>query len=204
LPKLPWNEEEKKHRAKQQLLQVVTGIHNFVAARRFLTQGDWLGCVPELPPAAAGEGAGDAVDATWGGGEESGPTDDGFSGYDEDVYFQQFEAMLETTNVDGEVAILNHLTFDLLDAWTLERTAQHHSLTEVQHLLKKIWIPWLQQGGQRGHFHVIKHMVRQLLAHYTRSERRAFMAFINTAPNVGNGTFGMNSVELDAIQELLC
>jgi hypothetical protein len=122
-----------------------------------------------------------------------------FNGYDEASYDEQFEAMVFDTNRDPELQVLNHLLFDLLTPFALDEKARAYGLVEVQHALRKFWLPWLQQGG-KGHFHVIRHLVRQIMAHFTRSERRAAAAFRAAAPNLDGG-FG-KSIETDAIQEL--
>ena len=89
---------------------------------------------------------------------------DGFGvrlGYVDNSYDAAYDAMVDDTNEDPELRVLNHLLFDLLTPWSVEEKARAYGLTEVQHLMKKFWLPWLQQGG-KGHFYVIRHMVRQL------------------------------------------
>ena len=125
-----------------------------------------------------------------------------FSGYDEDSYDKQWESMVWESNVDPELRVLNHLVYDLLTPFALDVKACAYGLTEVQHMMRKFWLPWLQQGGAsgKGHFHVMRHMVRQIFSHFTRSEKRAVAAFVAAAPNFGGG-FG-KSTQTDAIQEL--
>ena len=108
--------------------------------------------------------------------------------------------MVEESNVDGELKVLNHLLLDLLLPFHLDDQARAYGQTEVQHLLRKYWLPWLQEGGERGHFHVGRHLIRQIFAPFTRSARRSNMAFNGSAPSL-KGIFG-KCIELDAIQEL--
>jgi hypothetical protein len=194
-----WDKEGSCARAKKRLFRIWTGMMYYVNTRRFHTQGAWIDSVKEAAPT----GAGDAGDAGGGGGD--GPVDDdgasvaAFAGYDEDSYDREFDGMIEATNRDPELAALNHLLYDLLTPFALEEKATEYGLVEVQHLLRKFWLPWLQLGG-KGHFHVIRHFVRQIMAHFPRSERRAAAAFRASAPNLGGG-FG-KSIQADAIQEL--
>ena len=180
LPFLNWDSEGKQYRTKKRMLRIYGAASLMVHMRRFHTQEGWLIGVRLQPP---------AIDASAGS----------FPGYDEESYRDQFLKMIESTNRDGMLHVLNHLTLDLILPWKLDQRAKAHGLTEVQQLLRKVWIPWLQQG-ERGHFHVIRHMFRQLLSPFTRSERRSMVAFMNSAPSL-SGTFG-KSIEMDAIQEL--
>ena len=188
LPTLAWDKEGSKWRAKKKLFRIHTGIMYYVHTRRFHTQGDHLQQVDLTDGSRLGDGLG--------GDGAGGGADGGFVGYDDDSYNAAWDAMVEETNEDPELAVLNHLLFDLLTPFALDEKAKSHGLTQVQHEMRKFWLPWLQQGG-KGHFHVISHMVRQILSHYSRSERRAVMAFMKSAPNLGGG-FGKN-VEMDAI-----
>ena len=50
--------------------------------------------------------------------------------------------MVEESNVDGELKVLNHLLLDLLLPFHLDDQARAYGQTEVQHLLRKYWLPW--------------------------------------------------------------
>ena len=124
------------------------------AAAAAASTGDGASGASPVPAAGLdGDGDGDSVDRSSVGR---------FPGYDEDDYFAVYAQMIEASNVDGEMAVLNQLHYDLLTAVRVDQWARSYGLTEVRHLMRKFWPAWLQTGGSKGHFHVIHHFVRQL------------------------------------------
>ena len=207
LPALHWDKEGKQFRQKKMVLNVLRQARYSVAVERMHTQpsstgssAPWVDAV-HLQDEAGLYGAytGGRPAAEEGAGTEARRA--GFPGFDEDHYIKRFGEMLEDGNRDGELCLLQQLTYDLATAFRVDQVARSYGLAEVKQLQRKYWAPWLAQSGQKGHFHVIHHHVRQLLAPFARSARRSMVAFMNSVLSL-SGEFG-HDVDNDEFQELL-
>ena len=117
-----------------------------------------------------------------------------------DGYDAVFADMVEESNEDGELRVLNHFALDLLVPFSLEERARAHGFVALQLLLRKAWLLLLQHAGERGAFHVMHSLCRQLFGYFCRSPHRNMLALINASPSL-SGQFG-KSTKMDALQEL--
>ena len=208
MPTLQWEKEGTQFRQKKMCMIVLRQARYSVAVERLHTQPVSTGTsAPWVDAVHLQDGAG-LYGAYTGGGpavEEGAGQDaarrEGFPGFDEDHYMQRFGEMLEDGNRDGELCLLQQLTYDLMTSFRVDQLARSYGLSEVKQLQRKYWPAWLAQAGQKGHFHVIHHHVRQLLAPFARSERRSMVAFMNSVLSL-SGEFG-HDVDNDEVQELL-
>ena len=207
LPVLQWEKEGKQFRQKKMCMNVLRQARYSVAAERFHTQpANGGSSAPWIDAVRLREGAGQYGDylgarSAVEGGDTDGHRKRHFPGFDEDHYFERFGSMLEDANRDGEMQLLQQLTYDLMTSFRVDQVARSHGLSEVKQLQRKFWPAWLAQAGQKGHFHVIHHHVRQLLAPFARSEKRSMVAFMNSVLSM-SGEFG-HDVDNDEFQELL-
>ena len=116
--------------------------------------------------------------------------------FDSDAYLDAFLSFVADTNCDGEAAVWNHLVFDLLIPMSLDRKASLHGEAEYQRLMRKYWLPYLNECGSHK---VIKSLVRLILAPYQRSERRNAIVLQHSSVSF-SGRFG-HSQDTDALQE---
>ena len=207
MPTLQWDKEGKQFRQKKMVMNVLRQARYSVAVERFHTQPATTGSSAPWVDAVRLQGGAGPYGAYAGGRpavEEGADTEArraAFPGFDEDHYIKHFGEMLEDGNRDGELLILQQLTYDLMTSFRVDQVARSYGLSEVKQLQRKYWPAWLAQAGQKGHFHVIHHHVRQLLAPFARSARRSMVAFMNSVLSL-SGEFG-HDVDNDEFQELL-
>ena len=187
------SKEGQGYRLKKKLLRLCNRAYQTVLVRRTHTQPppSWYTPPPAWTAAVRGRvaawvdyvrrsAAGDALD---------------------EAHYETVHAeMVEASNHDGELKVLNHLYLDLCVPLSLEQRARAHGFGELQLLLRKFWLAPLQQSGERGAFHVIHSLCRQIFGYTGRSARRNLLALVNASPSL-TGIFG-KSTELDALQEL--
>ena len=111
----------------------------------------------------------------------------------------QFRTMVECSNVDGELKVLNHFVLDLLVPFSLEQWARGCGFGELQVSLKKYWLAYLAESNCPNVSH---HMLRCIYSYMARSPRRNALVLHNASPSL-RGTFG-RSLELDALQARCC
>lgn len=186
------SKEGQAYRAKKRLLRLCNRAFQYVLVRRMHTQPppSWY----SRPPIV---GSRVARAAAWIDHVRRSTTGDAL---DEAHYEAVHAEMVEASNADGELKVLNHLYLDLCIPLALEQRARAHGFGELQLLLRKFWLAPLQQSGKRGAFHVIHSLCRQIFGYTGRSARRNFLALLNASPSL-TGVFG-KSTELDALQEL--
>ena len=103
--------------------------------------------------------------------------------------------MVHTANGDGLLAVLNHLVLDLLIPFSLEQRARGCGMSEIQHALRKYWLPYLAESNCPNVSH---HMLRCTYSYFTRSARRNALALQNASPSL-RGIFS-RSLALDELQ----
>ena len=201
----PWKQGESL-RLKRKALRICGRAWNWVDLRRFHTQG-WVRLVRRRPSQAGpGQPGGVELDEYSNLPVES----DGARRVIRGTYDQVWDRMVDRSNGDGEseprldpatrctvpfavpytshvchvaVRVLNHSYGELCVMLELGETTGRRGMTEPPYLLRKAWMPVLQQGP-RAHYHIIHHMCRQHFGHYARSPRRNGLLFMNGAPNM--------------------
>ena len=108
----------------------------------------------------------------------------------------QLRTMVDTSNVDEQLRVLNHFDLDLLVPFALEQRAQRCSFFELQHELRRYWLAYLQESNCPNVMHSI---LRQIFGYFARSARRNGLAMHNASPSL-RGIFG-KCVALDELQE---
>jgi len=93
--------------------------------------------------------------------------------------------------------VLNHFVLDLLVPFALEQRARGCSFAELQHALRKYWLPYLHQSNCPNVTHSI---LRQIFGYFGRSARRNGLVLHNASPSL-RGIFA-KCVALDELQEL--
>jgi uncharacterized membrane protein YgcG len=186
------SKEGQGYRLKKKMLRLCNRAYQHVLVRRMHTQPPpaWF----TLPPSW---GAAHTRLAAWVDATRRTAAGDAL---DEAHYEAVHTEMVEASNADGELKVLNHLYLDLCVPLSLEQRARAHGFGELQLLLRKFWLAPLQQSGERGAFHVMHSLCRQIFGYTGRSARRNMLALINASPSL-TGVFG-KSTELDALQEL--
>ena len=164
------DQELKEFRKKLHLLDELLLTHVSTKLRRFRTQGALADAkVPHVGPGA----------------------------YDSELYLEAFLAFVESTNVDGEIRVWNHLTFDLLVPLSLHRKAIHWGDAEYQLILTKYWTPFLSACGSHK---VVKSYVDLIAASVSRSERRNMLQLAHASISINTGTPGKMQA-WDSLQE---
>jgi len=188
------SKEGQAYRPKKRLLRLCLRAFMCVLVRRLHTQPlpPWYS-----PPPAWTNMAALGRTAPWVCHVRRTDTGDAF---DEAHYEAVHAEMVEASNNDGELKVLNHLYLDLCVPLSLEQRARAHGFGELQLLLRKFWLAPLQHSGERGAFHVMHSLCRQIFGYTGRSARRNLLALVNASPSL-TGIFG-KSTELDALQEL--
>ena len=125
-PAIMWAGEGKQYRPKKQLLRITSAAHHVVHTKRLHTQGSWLAGVKVRESGGEREGGGGA-----GASAADGSEGHSFGGFDEASYVEQHTKMVESTNKDGEMAVLNHFVLDLLVAHKLDKRARSYGLTRL-------------------------------------------------------------------------
>ena len=197
MPLLQWDKEGKQFRQKKTCMNVLRQARYCVALERFHTQpAVGTSSAPWVDSVSVQGGFG--LYGQYAGGDTCYT---GFPGFDEDHYMKRYGDMIEDSNRDGEMLLLNQLQYDLMTSFRVDQLARSHGLSELKQLQRKFWPAWLAQAGAKGHFHVIHHQVRQLLAPFARSGRQSMAAFMNAVLSL-SGEFG-HDVDNDEVQELL-
>ena len=106
----------------------------------------------------------------------------------------QLRTMVDTSNVDEQLRVLNHFDLDLLVPFALEQRAQRCSFFELQHELRRYWLAYLQESNCPNVMHSI---LRQIFGYFARSARRNGLAMHNASPSL-RGIFG-KCVALDEV-----
>jgi len=117
---------------------------------------------------------------------------------DRDKFLEQFFEMVHDSNVDEELADMNHEIFDVLLPFLLEKRMTRNQITEVAPIAAAYWLPWLQETNCPR---IFRHMVEQTHANTGRSAERNMFVLNSTAPSQ-TGTPG-TGVEVDQLQELI-
>ena len=112
-------------------------------------------------------------------------------------YYDAVDAFIDSTNVDGELNMLNRLALDLLIPFFLGERARKHGIGELEVLLRKYWLPFLQESRCPAH---LAEPASLIFGWHTRSARRNALVLTNLSPSL-SGIFG-KSAEMDALQEL--
>jgi hypothetical protein len=117
---------------------------------------------------------------------------------DRDKFLKQFFKMVHDSNVDEELADMNHEIFDVVLPFLLEKRMTRNQITEVAPIAAAYWLPWCQETNCPR---IFRHLVEQTHANTGRSAERNMYVLNNTAPSqTGTPATG---VEVDQLQELI-
>ena len=117
---------------------------------------------------------------------------------DRDTFLEQLAKMVHDSNVDEELADMNHEIFDVLLPFLLEKRMTRNHITEVAPIAAAFWLPWCQETNCPR---IFRHLVEQIHANTGRSAERNMYVLNNTAPSqTGTPATG---VEVDQLQELI-
>mmetsp|Transcript_5459 Transcript_5459/g.16268 ORF Transcript_5459/g.16268 Transcript_5459/m.16268 type:complete len:112 (-) Transcript_5459:333-668(-) len=108
-----------------------------------------------------------------------------------------FRQMLDDSNINPQRTMLNHLVYELLVPFSLESRAIACGFGELQLLLRKYWLPDVNESSCPKISQSILSILRQIYGYHARSDRRNLLAIHYASPSL-KGIFG-RSVDLDAL-----